>query len=224
MGFDRPASALARLRNRLARDANVQQPAGPERWVVLDTETSGLDSGRDRLLAIGAVAVRGTQAVAIDSFEAVIRQQTASSHDNIVIHGISGSAQRAGRAEAQVLREFEQWRAGAAILGWHIGFDLAFLRRAYAAHGIAGPGRDFLDLAPLAQSLFGATVNELDQWLRKFGIPVQARHSAAADAWMTALLTIRLVAAAASQGVAGFAALRRLAGNARWTVASYGEC
>lgn len=188
----------------------------PRRWVVLDTETSGLDSGRDRLLSIGAVAMQGREILICDSFEALIKQPRASSHDNIVIHGISGSAQLGGGDEAEVLREFELWRNGAPMLGWHIGFDLGFLRRAYERHGITGLSREFLDLAPLAQVLLKDRSNQLDEYLRKLGLSVRSRHSAAADAWMTALLASRLVEAATRQGADDFKSLRALAKNVRW--------
>ena len=52
-------------------------PAGaapvPGRWVVVDTDTSGLDPLRDRLLAIGGVAVDDRGILLEDSFEIVLR-------------------------------------------------------------------------------------------------------------------------------------------------------
>ena len=50
-----------------------------ERWIVLDTETTGLSLWRDRLIAIAAVAIhlesdlKGARICVQDSFEAVIR-------------------------------------------------------------------------------------------------------------------------------------------------------
>lgn len=208
-------SALTKLSNWFSRRRPPDQNP-PERWVVVDTETSGLNSSSDRLLSIGAVAMHGGEILVCDSFEALIRQPQASSHENIVIHGISGSVQLGAQAESEVLRQFEVWRNGAPMLGWHIGFDLGFLRRAYGRHGIAGPPRETLDLAPLAQVLLKGRSNELDYYLNKLGISVQSRHSAAADAWMTALLASRLFEAAAREGADSFKSLRALAGNARW--------
>ncbi len=40
------------------------------RWVVLDCETSGLDIARDRLLSVGAVAVRSGRVELADCFDA----------------------------------------------------------------------------------------------------------------------------------------------------------
>ncbi len=190
-----------------------------ERWVVVDLETSGLDKTRDRLLSIGAVAMFGRAIIVEDSFEATIRQAQASSHENIVIHGISGSQQLGGQAESEVLRAFEVWRNGAPIIGWHIGFDLGFLRPAYERHKIETSTRENLDLAPLAQALLKDRSNNLDDYLSKLGIRVQSRHNAAADAWMTALLAAQLTDIAFRQGAQDFKSLRALANNARWVKA-----
>jgi DNA polymerase III subunit epsilon len=209
------SSVLGRLQHWFSKGQRHSE-IKPERWIIVDVETSGLDNTRDHLLSIGAVAMVGREIMIDDSFEALIGQTEASSHENIVIHGISGSAQRGGQAEGEVLRAFESWCNRAPMLGWHIGFDLGFLRPAYVRHKIEGPTRDNLDLAPLAQVLLEDRSNSLDDYLNKLGIVVQSRHSAAADAWMTALLAARLYDAASRQGACDFRSLRLLAANARW--------
>src|SRR5688500_12263830 len=78
-------------------------PIDEARWVVLDVETTGLDVGRDRLLAIAALGVhrdddRPHLRVG-DSFEVVLRQpEIAAPPDkaNILLHGIGVGAQRGG--------------------------------------------------------------------------------------------------------------------------------
>lgn len=213
-----PDSIIGKVQRWLSRRRAADE-INSERWVVVDLETSGLDSNRDRLLSIGAVAMFGRAIIVEDSFEATIRQAQASSHENIVVHGISGSQQLGGQAESEVLRAFEVWRKGAPIIGWHIGFDLGFLRPAYARHKIDSSTRDSLDLAPLAQVLLKDRSNNLDEYLHKLGIRVQSRHSAAADAWMTALLAAQLTDIASRQGVQDFKSLLALASNARWVKA-----
>lgn len=217
MPADAASGLLPALRSWVARRRAAGAGSPAERWVVLDLETSGMDSAADRVLSIGAVAIRGSEVLVEDSFEALIRQDRPSAHENIAIHGISGSAQRSGRPESEVLREFEQWRDDAPIVGWHLGFDIAFLRQAHARCALDGPTRRAMDLAPLAQVLFADAGNDLDRWLQRFGIGVNSRHSAAADAWMTALLAARLVHEAHRQGARDFRSVRALAGNRRWS-------
>ncbi len=94
------------------------------RWVVLDVETTGLDTHHDELLAIAAVAVQFDEGAAPrialnDSFEAVLHHQSASTDkDNILVHGIGVGAQRAGapgRRRSEGLRALDRQRAAAGL-------------------------------------------------------------------------------------------------------------
>jgi len=81
--------ALARLLGWGAAEDAVHPKA--MRWVVLDCESSGLDPERDRLLSLGAVAVREGRIDHADSFSAVLREAEASGPQNILVHGIGGA-------------------------------------------------------------------------------------------------------------------------------------
>jgi len=193
-------------------------PAG--RWVVVDTETSGLDPLRDRLLAIGGVAVDDDGILLDDSFEIVLRGDRSGDAANIAIHGIGHGAQAEGVPVPDALAEFRDWTAGAPRVGFHTDFDRAILRAAFAGAGIAADDTSWLDLAALAQALvpeasrYGA--RSLDDSLAAFGIECTIRHNAAADALATAELLLRLRAIAAKQGVHGFAALVRAGRQQKW--------
>ena len=58
-----------------------------QRWVVVDVETSGMDVTNDALISIGAVAIVDGRVVPGDSLEIVVKQATASSRENILVHG-----------------------------------------------------------------------------------------------------------------------------------------
>ena len=189
------------------------------RWVVVDCETSGLDPARDRLLAMGAVAVRGGRIELGESFSAVLRQDTASDPANIQVHGIGGDAQRGGRPAAEALREFSRFLGAGLPVAFHAPFDAEVLRRAMSqVAGLQPPG-GWLDLAQLAPALYpgaGRARRALDDWLAEFGIASPGRHDALADAYATAQLLLVLLAEAARQGAGTVARLRRLERDARW--------
>jgi len=169
------------------------------RWVVVDCESSGLDPARDRLLSIGAVAVREGRVVHADSFSAVLRQSSASEVPNILIHGIGADAQLGGRDPAATLEEFASFVAGGSPVAFHAPFDRALLERALPRWK-----RRWLDLARLAPALFPAragTCKSLDDWLAAFAIANAARHDAAADAYATAQLLLVVLAEAERQGL-----------------------
>ena len=182
-------SALASLRRWLGRDAPAT-PAG--RWVVVDTETSGLDPARDRLLGIGGVAVDRAGIHLADSFEIVLRGDAIGDAANIVVHGIGHGAQARGMPTAAALAAYRDWVAGAPLVGFHADFDRAVLRNAFAGAGIRVPDAPWLDLSPLAAALVPEAYRyggrALDDWLAAFGIECTIRHNAAADALATAAL------------------------------------
>lgn len=192
------------------------------RWVVVDCETSGLDAARDRLLALGAVAVRGGRIELAESFSAVLRQDRPSEPANILVHGIGGEAQRAGRGPGEALREFCDFLGDGLPVAFHAPFDAAILRRAIAEIPRLHAPRSWLDLAQLAPALLpgaGPAKGErraLDDWLAELGIAHPARHDALADAYATAQLLLVLLAEAERQGAGTVDGLRRLERSGRW--------
>jgi DNA polymerase-3 subunit epsilon len=89
------AAALAAHRELPRPDRGAALAA--QRVVVVDVEASGLDPLRDRLISIGAVAVRDGRVRLDECFETVLRQERPSADENILVHRIGGSAQVGGR-------------------------------------------------------------------------------------------------------------------------------
>jgi DNA polymerase III subunit epsilon len=191
-------------------------PLAEARWVVIDTETSGLDAARDRLLSVGAVAVRGARIELAESFHRAIRQKTPSPPENIVIHGIGADSQLAGDAASEVLSGLSQFVNGARPVGFNAAFDEAVVRNAAQPLGVRFPRR-WLDLAALAPVLEPQrALRSLDEWLEPWGIRAYPRHDALADALATAELLLVLLEKAHGQGCNTDRDVDRLAGAARW--------
>ena len=187
-------------------------PLEAARWVVIDCETSGLDAARDRLLSVGAVAVRDARIHLEDSFEARVRQEVPSAAENILVHGIGGDAQRSGAPLSEVVAALAAYAGEATPVAFHAAFDAAVLRR----HGFE-PAAGWHDLAALAPALFpGRRAKTLDEWLAEFGIPPDARHDALGDAFAAAQLLLVVLAEAGRQRVGTVEALARLARDGRW--------
>jgi len=124
-----------------------------ERWVVVDTETTGLDADNDRLLAIGAVAVDRAGICLADSFEVLVQNLAPGDKDNVVIHGIGYEAQREGMPIPQALAAFAAYVAGAPCVGFHCPFDRAVLARSASSARVSLSLPRWLDLDPLAAAL-----------------------------------------------------------------------
>ncbi|MDX2217711.1 MAG: 3'-5' exonuclease [Burkholderiales bacterium] len=193
-----------------------------QRWVVVDVESSGLDLRNDRLIAIGAVAVRGNAVELSDSFEVVLRQEAVSSDENILIHGIAAAEQRSGVSPRQALLDFLSFIGGDPLIAYHAFFDEGMLRRACAAYLGIDLQRDWLDLAHLCPAVLKPgplerqTGKNLDDWLADFDIRVSERHRAVADAVATAQLWLALMPALDQAGVRRCDEVRRLAAEYAW--------
>lgn len=201
------------------------------RWVVLDVESSGLDTRHDRLLAIAAIAVRHVEAAAPrivlgDSFEVVLRQGDASlaqaDKANILLHGIGVGAQRDGMAPGEALEAFERFIGSSPLIAFHAAFDRAMIERACELHQRPRPRNPWLDLEPVCAVLHpGVRAHALDDWMAHFGIECAVRHQAAADTLATAELLLKLWPAVRQQVRSpGFGALVDLAAQRRWVASN----
>jgi len=161
------------------------------RLVVVDVETTGLNLAKDRLIAIGAVAVTHGKIDLDDSFEIIVQQQNVSAKDNILIHGITGTAQQEGVSPVEALLRFLEYLGDAPLIAFHVTFDQTMIRRAMKEYLGLDFKHTWLDLAYAVPALYpdkAQRYRALDDWIGYFRIQNFARHSALADALATAQL------------------------------------
>ena len=104
------------------------------RFVVLDTETTGLNAKKDKILTIGAVAIKDQKIFVGDRFEYYLKQVYTAKGDSIKIHGILPKHNLNGLAAKEVLILLLEYLQNSVIVGHHIGFDFAVLNRAFQEH------------------------------------------------------------------------------------------
>ena len=102
------------------------------RFVVLDSETTGLNPRTDRLITIGAVAVQRGDIVLEDSFSALL--QVARNTAAVTVHGITRDRGRKGLDEPRGPGALPRLSADGVIVGHHIGHDIATLNAACERH------------------------------------------------------------------------------------------
>ena len=201
-------------------EAALELPHARQRYVVVDVETSGLDMKRDRLIAIGAVAVQGGTIDFADAFQVVLQQSEASSTENILIHGIGAGEQRDGVEPAAALLAFLDFVGKSPLVAYHAFFDEAMLAKAMRAHLGQVPGFFWLDLAWVLPELFPDFRRDgrvaLDDWLTYFGIENIQRHNAVSDAYATACLLQIASARGTARGSESAAAFARIEKARRW--------
>jgi DNA polymerase-3 subunit epsilon len=187
------------------------------RYVVVDTETTGLDLRRDRVIAIGAVVVDCRRIRLGDCFATLLRQPAASATANILVHGIGGQMQMGGVDPAAGMLSFLGFAGKSPLVAFRAEFDRTMLERGLRSVLGVPVRHAWIDLAFLLPALFPrAECSSLDDWLVHFGFGGGARHDATADAFATAqLLQIALVAGEAQQ-MANAAQLIAMQKAQRW--------
>jgi DNA polymerase-3 subunit epsilon len=184
-----------------------ETPSDLVRFVVLDSETTGLDPRKDRLITIGAVAVTGGEIHLEDVFDALLQIEHNSAA--VTVHGVTRQESRAGIEEPEALERFLAYLRDGVIVGHHIGHDVATLNAGYERHwGFTLKNRS-LDTMDLTLNLErdGAFAGRnsiqdfsLDGLCAMFGVIPHDRHTAAGDAFMTALVFQRLLRLASQHG------------------------
>jgi len=177
------------------------------RFVVLDSETTGLNPHTDRIVTIGAVAVVGGDIVLEDSFSALI--QVDRNTEAVTVHGVTRDEARSGVPEPEALARLLEYLRDGVIVGHHIGHDIATIDAACERHwGVRLMNRslDTMDLT-LHLERDGAFAGRppirhftLDALCTLFGVIPHDRHTATGDAFITAQVFLRLVRLASRSG------------------------
>ena len=182
-------------------------PAGDVRFVVLDTETTGFDPHRDRIITIGAVAVHDGDILLDDSCELMLK--LAHNLASVTVHGITRDEARDGMDEPEALTLFLDYLRDGVIVGHHIGHDIHFLNASCQRHFGTTLSNRYLDTMDLTLRLkeagaFTAPVPRedysLDGLCQLFGITPHDRHTAGGDAFLTAQVFLRLFRLAEAAG------------------------
>lgn len=185
----------------------LDTPIEDVRFVVLDSETTGLDPRKDRLVTIGAIAMVNHEILIEDSFEALLKLPYNSSA--VTVHGVTREESLAGMEEPEALERFRSYLGDGIIVGHHIGHDVETFNAGYERHfgfRLENPSLDTMELT-LHLERDGAFPGDeeirdfsLDGLCARFQIVPHDRHTAAGDALMTALVFQRLLRLAARQG------------------------
>ncbi len=176
------------------------EPIDRVRFVVLDSETTGLNPAVDRLVTIGAVAVQGNDIVLEDSFSALL--QVERNTEAVTVHGVTREAASKGLTEPQAIERFLDYLRDGVIVGHHIGHDIATFDVALERHWGAKLLNRSLDTMDLTLHLErdGAFAGRpairhftLDSLCTMFGVIPHDRHTATGDAFITAQVFQRLL-------------------------------
>ncbi len=191
------------------------------RYVVLDTELTGLDDRKDDIVSIGAVRMHGGGIEIGGAFHELVNPSAILDARSVVIHGIMPSQVETKPPIDQVLATFRYYVGGAVLVGHCLSIDLGFLNR--EARRLTGkpfrnPVVDTLSLYGWLRHrfpetpAFTATLPGLSLFdlAHRFDIPVEEGHTALGDAYITAQLFQRFLPFLAEAGVRDLKGLLRV--------------
>jgi DNA polymerase-3 subunit epsilon len=167
-------------------------------FVVLDTETTGFHPKKDRIISFGAIKVRNNSIILADCIEFYISQDHYDAQ-SAPIHGILQSETKNQLNELEALEKIIDYLANHYIVAHHAGFDVRMINQALKRHGLSPLKNKVFDTGYLhRKSLIHSPlvdrdkIYSLDELAEKYDIPKKDRHTALGDAYITALLFLKI--------------------------------
>ncbi|MFV8224290.1 PolC-type DNA polymerase III [Christiangramia aquimixticola] len=169
------------------------------KFVVFDTETTGFDHDKDRILSIGAVIIRKNAIDIKENFE-IFLEQTTFNPDTVKIHGLIKNEKFEKVTEMEALQQFLGYIENSVLVAHHAGFDKKMINKALERNGLPRLKNRFLDTAIMYNKtrIFTNFIDQnkvfgLDEIAEDYNIELTDRHTASGDAFITALIFLKLL-------------------------------
>ena len=170
--------------------------------ISLDTETTGLNVRRDRLLSVAAVPMQGGRIYRTSLFDRLVNPGSRIPPASTAVHSITDAMTAEAPAFRRIARDLAEFCGERVWVGHNIGFDIAILRREAALAGLPWREPIGLDTLRLYAALHpDAPDVELDAVAADLGVDVRGRHTALGDALVTAEIYRRLLPLLQEAGV-----------------------
>jgi DNA polymerase-3 subunit epsilon len=173
---------------------NQSEDVTSVRFVVFDTETTGLDVTTDRILSIGAVGVTNFQIHVADTFECYLKQETFNT-ETVKIHGLLKAGPIEKVDEAKAIEGFLDYLGNAILVAHHAAFDVAMINAALKRMDLPKLKNKVIDTGELYKKTKYVKDHKhysLDALSDLFNVTKHDRHTASGDAYITALLFVKI--------------------------------
>jgi len=175
------------------------------RFIVLDTELTGLNEKKDSIISIGALRMCGGRVSLGDSYYRLINPETRMTAESVVIHEITPSEVSEKPDIRTILSEFLSYCGNDVLVGFCASIDMEFLNREakrILGHTMQNPVLDIFPMFEWVRTKMavqgGEEINmpfhyKLYDIAKYYGIEVNGAHNAIIDAFITAQIFQRFI-------------------------------
>lgn len=184
------------------------------RFVVFDTETTGLDISTDKILSIGAVSIVNNIIDVSDSFELYLKQDEFNT-ETVEIHGLLKDGNLIKTSEEKAIEQFIEYLGNSVLVAHHTAFDVAMINASLKRMNLPKLKNKTIDTGILYKKLEGKKDKHfnLDVLCDEFNIPKHDRHTASGDAFITALLFLKIISKLKKERTVHYSDLFRTSNN-----------
>ena len=161
--------------------------------VSIDLETTGLHPKRDHIVQISAVVVIDGQVDRERTIDLLVKPPVPIPAKAYEVHRISDESVAEAPGFREVLPRLREFCGPRTLIGYSLEFDLAMLAQETARLDLPYHEPPWLDVRLLAAGLGRQTLESLDELAKHYGVSPAGRHSALADARMTAEVYLRML-------------------------------
>ena len=154
-------------------------------------ETTGGRASRDKITEIGIVLYDGNEI--IDTYESLLNPETYIPAGIIQLTGITQEMVKDAPLFHEVARDIVEFTEGAIFVAHNVRFDYGFLREEYKRLGYTYTRKQLCTVRMSRKAFPGLPSYSLENLIRHFNIPTDARHRALADARATTTLLERIL-------------------------------
>ncbi len=152
----------------------------PRHFTVVDTETTGLDSQKDRIIEIAAIRVRAGKEVA--RFETLVKPGRKLSKKIVELTGITDADLTDAPKQPEALQKFQEFLRDDIIVAHNATFDVNFLYDSFQRCELPPLKNNFVDTLRLAKYIRPDLDNyKLSTLAEDYKVPQPTAHRALAD-------------------------------------------
>lgn len=165
----------------MAAHGRTASAGKPERYVVIDLKTGGLQAKSDPIIEYGALRVEN--GVPVGRFSALVAQNAPLPPEIAGLTGITDALLRQqGQEPKPALEAFLQFIGNDRLVGYNIMFDIDFLSAACRLHACRLPTNRCKDLLESARRRVSGVSNyKLATLAAHFSLPARQTHRALPD-------------------------------------------